>query len=88
MFRIPRMEDNRSCQTCMSISMYFSGGQIDNILLQASELAVNLCYSGTLVLKLLLRMPLREEKSTVHDGGHYNHIYYNIVFSTFIAFPL
>jgi len=40
------------------------------------------------VLKLLLRMPLREEKSTVHDGGHYNHIYYNIVFSTFIAFPL
>ncbi len=68
--------------------MYFSGGQIDNILLQASELAVNLCYSGTLVLKLLLRMPLREEKSTVHDGGHYNRIYYNIVFSTFMAFPL
>ncbi len=30
--------------------MYFSGGQIDNILLQASELAINLCYSGTTLL--------------------------------------
>jgi len=64
MFRLPRMEDNRSCQTCMSISMYFSGGQIDNILLQASELAINLCYSVNIGVEAIASDATEREVNT------------------------
>jgi len=48
----------------MSISMYFSGGQIDNILLQASELAINLCYSVNIGVEAIASDATEREVNT------------------------